>query len=376
MKILILGNSNNTWVASYVKNVLHNYFSEIYVSQSSEILQNFKEIYDKCNVKLIKTDNKLTLFNKITIRSEIFRFIRTINEIRKIDHIDYIHLHYVSRTFVLVSKFVKKKTSRTIATFWGSDLLRHEQSYFSLYKNILNSFDYITVSTYEMKEDLRKKIPSIDQNKVKVVRFGISCLKTIDQVEKKYSSMTCKKAIGIKEDKFVIAVGYNRSKSQNHIKVIEALGTINRKVKDKIVILLQLSYGPDDKEYFNEIINSLKECRLEYKVITEYYDEYKSAILRLAVDYFINSQNTDGFSATMQEYLYSGAYVINSSKLNYQILDDLNEQIINFNNFKEITQYFNNAKLRYSQVNTYTREIIRNLSSWDCNTNLWRQLYE
>jgi len=142
-----------------------------------------------------------------------------------------------------------------------------------------------------------------------------------------------------------------------------------------------MTYGNNEhrekiKKYCQEI---LQKNNIRYVILQDYMNDQEVAILRKITDIMVNVQDTDAFSASMQESLYAGGIVINGSWLNY---DELSKKGAYYETISELKPGALSSKIEYIIDNLkelkekakINKEIIRNINDFDMREE-WVKVY-
>ena len=139
-----------------------------------------------------------------------------------------------------------------------------------------------------------------------------------------------------------------------------------------------MTYGNKDADYENQLQATGKDLVCDVIFFYDFMSSEDTARLRRVADIFIHAQPTDAFSATVQEFLYSGTIVLNGSWLRYNELNNNGVEYYEFDKIENIPillmetiKDIDRLKERM-QLNT---ERIYKISSWEANANTWLDLY-
>lgn len=309
-----------------------------------------------------------------------FREVRFYRKLRKatgrLSAPDMVHIHYVPRgTDSLFYRFILFLGSPLILTYWGSDLFRAEPRQYN--KKLIRVASQITFMTTGLQDRFREVYGTEYDGKLRVIDFGVSAYDTIDACSDAATPTPGLPAHP--SGKICIAVGYNAFPAQQHGYILEALARLPRHILRKCHIVLQYSYGrTKDAEYYHSIEQQLATMGCTWTIIDKFLDDAETAILRKNVDIFIHAQTTDALSASMLEYLYAGAIVINGAWLNYDILEKAGIFYFTFENFQELTQLMEtiiNNRQEYAARFSKNRKALYALNSWNAVRNDWYALY-
>ncbi len=264
---------------------------------------------------------------------------------------DLVDIHYFSAEYI---SFLKSLTKPFKITIWGSDFYRMSADEAKNKIVCYEKASMIQCETNTGKRDLIGYLPSIE-NKIRVCNFGIDIIDDIERIvgQNRLSS------------KYVVTCGYNGSKGQQHLKMIEALNSLPLDIKNRITAFFPLTYGLE-RSYRTQLIEALHNVDYEYKVFETRLSDEELARLRIESDIALNIQITDSLSSSLLQHLFAGSIVIVGDWLPYEIYDEnkffylttsiqslsstLEDCILNIDNYKEKAKD--------------NRERVRLLSSW------------
>lgn len=367
MKILFVGNCNH-------------YFNR-------KLVQNLKEFNTKLEIdffSIIKPDEKLYLpydhvFDYSVNRQDLnfifklpkifswycYRFWnRSIKFFIKTRYYDYIHIQSLGMYNIGIEDLHEK----IIITIWGSDFLRISKIKLLNYSKLVEKASKITFATIEISSSFDQVFHT--KHKHLIIKFGLTVFEHIDKLRGCY-----KKA----NDKITIVIGYNGHPAQQHLKILKEIGKIKKELKDKIKLILPLTYGLSGNKYLAKLQSALDKLSIEHELYLTFLNESEMAELCLTSDLFLQLQTTDAFSGSMQEFMYAGSIVITGLWLNYAELRN------NKVNFTEISDFSELAPIIEKKILNIELERIRtngndkalyNISSWDKNIGKWNALYE
>ncbi len=372
-KILILGNAESMWVKEFIEFVLLGKTDqEIYVLAKNSGGE-FAEFYKNNSVNLLQTDNPVKLIKN----KKLTTVINILHEVRRIKKFDVIHIHYLPLNMMsfIYSKFVLKYGNTVITSFWGSDLLQNDKPN-KWQKKCLEKSNYITISGSILKEELVKKYGNVFLDKLRVIKFGISVFPYIDKQKEKFDKKKLKKMLGVNEEKTLVAIGYNARESQQHLEVVEQLKSLPKQYKERISFIFQFGTGVSTQEYRDALKRVLDESGIEYVFTKGFLDKEQTAILRAAADIFVHAQKTDALSASVQEYLYAGAYVVNPVWIDYKELKEVGVQYIEYDSFDKLPHIIQDiVDEKMSNIGIHNTQILKNFASWDAQKRKWLELY-
>jgi len=325
------------------------------------------------------------VFFELTQELTFKKFIELIKEYSRAKHIaeNYIqpknyqifHFHFCTPRNLKYLYFLPENT-KSICSFWGSDLLRATGSSNVFYVQLaLQKATVITVQTRELAEILFCKYGRDFTEKTQYLPFTISTkiYDSIDKYKLNYNKIEeFKIKYKIPLDKKVIVISHNAFRENNHIKVLQELRNLPDSVKKEITLVLPLTYG-QDQEYINEL-NAILIEDIKIVLILDYFDSDEIALLRLATDIMIQMPLSDALSGTMTEVLYAGNKVIAGSWLPYGLLRRNGIVFSEIDNFSDLTTTI--EKLLNSIEINDNQGIIKSLLFPDTTTPLWNNLFK
>lgn len=365
MKLMIVGNADSIWIQKLVERIYLGITEDIVILTENN--NRYCEFYEMNNVK-VYTINLSSVLMKIPILRKVYYRKKYWNMARK-HGCDIAHIHFlnINNTW-LASKIKTKMKNKVVATFWGSDLLDVKPVYLHKEFEHLKNIDAVTVSTNYMRDYIYKNIPNINKNNVKIVKFGADILPLIDTEKVPIIENT--------QDKLLLAIGYNGRRRQNHISVISELSKLSEQVKNKLHVLIQMSYAVDNDMYKKEVKDCLERSGLQYTMIEKSLSDNELARLRNQVDIFIHAQKTDAFSASVMEYLYSETFVLNPEWIRYEELIENNVEFYEYQSFDEISESVQKIiNMIEAGMMTFNKQKIKELMSWEIVREQWTNIF-
>ncbi len=327
MKILIIGNRSHQFICNYVISLRNEYENKnvnITVDILSQDINNVSFSTDKLydNIYSLASNSPLT---KIRLFRGIIRHYKFRSKLKQINNYDIIHIHYVedviARNAAFFSNLIKGKL---VVTIWGSDFLRASDIKRKQMAFIFRRANKITIATREVANKFIEYYKNFEfDKKISICRFGLQPIEEIVGLKNSnIEKSECKKNLNL-ANKLTIAIGYNASKMQHHIDIINHIEESIKlsEYKDNIQFILPLTY-PLDKDYINIIKARIRNSKFKYIVFDYFLSNKEIAILRKASDIFIQLQPTDMLSGSMLEHLAADNIVITGSWLPYNCLDE------------------------------------------------------
>ncbi|WP_294464380.1 glycosyltransferase [uncultured Anaerofustis sp.] len=379
MKILIIGNANSFWIKEYVEYILPGSDNEVFIAGKSVVNKDFNDFYNKNNINILETNHGTFLFDRIPKLKTLVNMYRKVKKEADNGMFDVIHIHSVPSNFMVtfLNKFIVRFGKRIVCTFWGSDLLSKTKEQLMKAIPCLDKAKCISYSSDGMDRYFHDVFGDIYNDKIVRAKFGISIYDVIDKVKSHKSKDECKEFFGIEKDKISVMIGYNGSIRQNHLKVINELSTLDNETLNKLNIVIQLSYGLTSDEYRQNIIDEISKINVKHVIIDDFLNKEKSAMLRNATDIFIHAQESDAFSASIQECVYGGAVLINPEWIVYKEFDDIGIDYIKYRSFNELPLIIKD--ISDGNVNIYNADKVKELYekySWNAVKKDWLKLYK
>lgn len=382
-KYLIIGDPHSFWNKNFITNMLEPLGYEIDIFYTHLGPDWNDEFYENKNIHVCgcpqswrrkKDDGSLS--------SKFHTFICLLYcliwSIKNRNKYDIVNIQFVNLFAIIYAWCLVGNDSRLILSYWGSDLLRTSEKELQYMVKMIEKADRITFDNADLLNKFRQTYGKNFDNKLDVCMFGLPILEEIKKKKERYSKAeSCQKA-GVKHDKIVIAVGYAARPDQQHFKVLEQINKIPFQYKEKVQVVLQMTY-PKDKEYIESIKQYIKKLDFEVKIIIEELTDSEVADLRIATDVFINAQITDAFSGTICENMYSDTVLLNAQWLYYTEFNEYPFQFIEFQDFKEIPKLLTDIIDNYENYKISNRNnatLVWNLRAWEVCKRKWKYIFD
>lgn len=338
IKILIVGNAYDSHLYRLINKLLEN---------TDSIIIDFYSYTKKENQIPIVSN----LCNKIFFRSQFFpSFCYKIPKLGTLLSIidfkltykknivqsyDFINVSFVSIDNLLCSNIYRERTKVLLLSPWGSDVLRAPLFNRYLLKDIYYKADYISLPNIGFRDKVQS-IFKIPESKIINMGFGSDMIDIIEK-NQHLNKKEAKNKLGL-GNKYIITIGYNGSKAQNHIKVINQINMVKKSLPENLFLLLPMTYPSDNYEYINLVKGKLEEYKLPYIIYDSFLPNDVLLLLRKCTDIFIHAQNTDASSASLQEYLLTDSIVLNASWLKYPQFEKYGKPYFTFDSINEISE--------------------------------------
>lgn len=319
-RLLIIGNIHDRHIHRFIKNLkMENSMVNI------DVLSILTEPYCPINLKkdvgncyfLPVSKNwysRVPIIKTVNIILSLISLVKSISNQRY----DIINIHFPMFYYRFIMKFLKTMTKTILVTPWGSDVYRVNGIKKQLCQKIYSDATYICGTGNRFSKDVAQ-IYDIPQNKFVNLDIGSETIDYITTYRNIITPHEAKLQLGL-QDRYIITCGYNGSKAQNHMAIIDAIHSVHHDLPRNVVLLFPMTYG-GDTEYITMLVDKLDRLSLSYRIFTEYLPLETLFLLRQATDIFIHIQTSDANSATVHEYLLCNKKVINGSWLRYNELE-------------------------------------------------------
>lgn len=315
------------------------------------------------------------LFKKHKILHIFIRFCEALRY-RICRNYDVINVHFPGVDSGAVCRYASKNT-RVVTSIYGSDVLRANKRCLSVMEKLLTRSDAVTVAGDYIKKKFSEKFDARFDDKVEIVRYGSNAASFMSGAIEKYTKDECKKYFSFPDGKITVLCGYNGSRAQRHIEILNEIKKNRDKLKEQIFLVFQCSYGFDE-DYKNELADALAESGFNGVIETDFMQGEVLAKFRNSIDVFLNLQPTDVLSATMIEELEAGAIVIKGDWLKYPDLENRNsniymQSISDIESLSEkITYIIDNFDSERGKI--YSNKGIWKILSWESQYEKWKKV--
>lgn len=386
MNVLLLSNSDSVFVRDFCLHVLKEESINAVILEPS-LSENYGKEYNASRIREVKwPDSFLTsLFKRLDM------FVLRIKERKKLekeigfgDEVDVLHMHYVEPMHLIYFYPFWKKAGKRVLTFWGSDIYRASALKIKLFPYFLKHSTSIVFMIQNQCDYFQTIFGHKYDDKIHVIDFGNSLLDVIDQVKQKYTIEDCRQHFGLSLDRYIVHIGYNAHKEQQHIEIIKNIILLSPKIYGRMQFVFHMSYGWEDDydDYKQQLIELMDTAGMDYVFIDSYLQGEELAMFRSTCDLFVYGQSTDARSASPLEYIYAGAKFVCPGWLadNYELLDRAEINYYVYEEFSELPETIQSCVetmgLPGKQISEQGRKGIRDEISWDSLAPKWRKLYE
>lgn len=278
--------------------------------------------------------------------------------------------HYYSKYI----KHIKDQAHRTYATLFGSDLYRTKQEDRAIQREIFEIADFIVMGV-NMDGAFLTFFPGFE-NKILHAQYGSYRLEMIDQMTKDHSKESIKTEFGISSYKTVVTLGYNSKQEQQHLLFLHILEKLPVNIKNRLFLILPLTYGKENDDYLNGLRQSIKEAGIEYLLLENRLSDTDLVKTKLVSDITVNLQTTDALASSIKEAFAAYDIVIVGDWLPYDIYKDLGvffissdltqlkdifiDVVENIDNYKEKCQFNKQRILEFASWKYLIPQFIKN----------------
>ncbi|OAI44825.1 hypothetical protein AYO42_00475 [Rhizomicrobium sp. SCGC AG-212-E05] len=238
---------------------------------------------------------------------------------------DAVNIHFLHPIYADLLDSLKVRGRRLVASIWGSDFLRANDAQRAVLRDILAQAHVITTNNPEIRQQLQAAYPEAEP-KVRIMSYGMRSLSVIDQVLRKETQAQSRAALGVDPDKIIVVCGYNATRAQQHMTMIQAIAALPPDVKARQQFIVQATY-PDDAAYKDEIAAALDKAGIAYLMLRENMDLEDICRLRIVSDVTLNIQTTDSLAGSIQEHLYAGSALIVGRWLPYEMFEKMGASV-------------------------------------------------
>lgn len=293
---------------------------------------------------------------------------------------DIINFHSLAPNTLSFVNYINQD-KKIILSFWGSDLYQTSgiKNYYEQIKAVQRA-DIITVLNYEMEKVVLAKFGSELKNKIYHTALGIDdeIFDLMDNNKKVRPDISFLKKYNIPESKIKITVSYSGNPVCNHILILHELEKIESNIKEKIHLLVPMTYSNDSPQYMKDVIVALDLTKINYTLFDKFLSLDELAKLKVNSDIMIQMNKSDGFNTSVREALYADNILISAVWLPYSLLrsEDMFFYETDFTKLGErVTFVINN----YDKIkcNTATNPIkAKRLTAFSHNFKPWIRIVE
>jgi len=318
-------------------------------------------------------NGSLTKIRKIGI---LFSFFNLWNISRNLRQYDIIHIHYHHWYIALISKVLRRKCSKLIISFFGSDFNEISKFHHLCNKWSISLADTVCATNPVFLSKIFNYYNLDVKRKASSILFPLmSSFSEFEEFLKKNDSLMAKQEL--KLDKKIVTCGYNGAKIVQHQAIWTSI--VKSKIrKEEYKIVFPMTYGTGKAESIKYLKESIAEYKFDVLIIEDFLVINDLRRLRLATDIFIHIQTRDQFSASMLEHLAAGSVAIIGKWLPYGLLIEKGVYAVWINSPDELTEALNNVISNiqmHKDRTSVNRQIILDLVDWNNIKKDWVKAY-
>ncbi|MGE5431599.1 MAG: glycosyltransferase [Syntrophomonadaceae bacterium] len=318
MKILIVGNANHQYNINlcrhlkeyYRGNVIIDAFSLLKVT-NPDTYKYFDKIYSP----------QLGFFNKIPKIRYYYRKYNLLELAKTVtDKYDICNIQSFENTTEVLSDFIKSRCNKLIVSYWGSDIYSASDKFIKKQFDLNDNADYITFAAESLADKYDLRFKALSDKKRKTVELGSEPLKEIIAIKNSTLKNNAKSHFHLPLNKYIVQIGYSGQSFHQHLSILERLKALSSRDKDKLFLLLPMTYGLKNS-YYKKVLKMLESTNIEHKVLVEFLDDKELALLRMSVDLFVIVTLNDACCSTLLEHIYLGNRIIAGNWLPYKFIE-------------------------------------------------------
>jgi hypothetical protein len=335
-KILVIGNEPSDFICPLFKKLSKNYYLDVNLFELRK--KNRKEeLINSIFNKNIILNNKIGPFDVLSsffspfLYVSFFKFFNlkkairntfTKNKVKPIFlEFDVFNFHLLTQNALSYLDFIPK-SKKIILSFWGSDLLNPSPNFNpELISKAINRADAITLHSIEMREIFLSKYGRDLFDKVHIVLVSDdteNLKKIINKIPERESIIAkFKSKYNIISNKKLLTIGHSGHDIDNHIKVLKSLSLLKEELKEGIAVILPMTYGCSDPNYFKEIKEFCRENNLSCIILDTFLSEDEIIELRIVSEIHIRTPKYDAFSLSLCETICSDNIIVTGAWLPY-----------------------------------------------------------
>lgn len=264
---------------------------------------------------------KIFSIRKIGTLLKCWREHRTLAKLLSSNEYDLVNIHSLPKDCLQLVKIAHKHNVKIMLTPFGSDVLRLESFNIPMMRKAFDAADFVGTNTITSFCQTIKEKFSIDEAKFVNLGYGSETISAIIDMKGKFTREELAQMIDAPSSPYYVCCGYNASSAQHQSEMIDAIDSVKDYLPGDFCLLFPLTYGQEKEALYKKLSAKCMDKGLKAYFLTDFLTVDQVAALRLITDLFIHIQPTDAYNASLQEYLLSGAKVINGEWLKYPSLE-------------------------------------------------------
>lgn len=382
MKILLVGDCGSVFLSQLAEQLRKNHITVSLFDLSKLSYEGFNGSFLVCKNDLLpkvilKIPKIRGLFKLYLVKKTFGRYSKLLCEHQ------IINFHFFNREervlFDCFSNCSSPVHNKLIISIWGSDFYRANRRKRDLDAHCYQRASLISFTNEKTIGTFTNYYKNLHlEDRCRAAPFGLQPVDEIKLIGDRSVAGPYVDNVFIDPNKIKVVIGYNGSKGQQHLKIIDNFKKLPSNILDKIIFIIPLGYG-GDKRYKKNIAKALAKTSMHYKILPNFLPYREVAKLRLNGDVMLNLQITDQFSGSMIESLFAGNVVITGSWLPYSSLADKGAYFEIIDNFFELNDKLVNVVENLAMFKEKCKvnpDAVAFFADWDINIKKWIDLYK
>lgn len=288
---------------------------------------------------------------------------------------DIVDIHFLEPAYGRYIGKIAEKKIKLITTLFGSDLFRTNQEQKAMQAPVFENSDAIVLSE-NMVSYFEEHFPGYEE-KYRFNQYGSARIDLVAELNSPENKRKFRKKYKIADDKIVISCGYNAKKEQQHLKLLDEVGKLETGEKEKLFLLLSLTYGREDADYVGQVKERVGKLNIPHLFFEERLNDTEIAEIRIVSDITINTQTTDALASTIKEAMVAGDVMLVGDWLPYGIYKNLGVFYLTSplgTLSEKLADILRNID-EYREKSEANAPVIQNFASWRVLLKDWIKLY-
>ena len=337
-KILVIGDEPSDFICPVFKKLSARYKLDVnlleFRKNKKEIL--IKEAFNK-SIDLKTKIGLIDVFHSFYNPHFYFDFVKHFNfklairaafTAKKVKPIftqhDVFNFHLLTANTLKYLEFIPK-SKKIVLSFWGSDLLDPSPQFNpESIRRAVQRADSITLHSIEMREIFLSKYGRHLFDKVHILLV----VEDTEMLEKIVSKIPEKERIIVKfKEKYnipsnhkIVTIGHSGHDIDNHLVVLKSFALLKEAAKKEITLVLPMTYGCKELNYFEEIKMVCKKNHLNCLILDTFLTEDEIIELRIVSEIHVRTPKFDAFSLALCETFCADNIIITGAWLPYSRL--------------------------------------------------------
>lgn len=381
-KILFVGPLHINHIRRLVSKIAENYVGEFEVHLFDTGLGTSESETTPFVLHIIKTTGLKRILFKIPKIGVLFNILAEciyLSRLLKEERFSVMPILQIPMESLFFVKIAHRHKCKTLLIALGSDILRASSLTTWLQRKAFDRTDYVAADKeLRFSRDVMSLF-NIPESKCRPLGFGSDALSMVWVLKGKFNRDYMQEKLGLPQSKYNIVCGYNAYKSQRHQLMIESLVQIREYLPEGYLIILPFTYGNNKDEIVKQLNEIPNIDKLNLSCLFDYMTAEQVAYLRLITDLFIHIQTTDGYNASLQEFMIAGAQCINGSWLEYDSLEKYGKPYHTIDKPQELSVFLKNwfsGDIEAIRITKECEDTIRRGKDWGLVLSSWKHFFE